>query len=75
MELLWNSTVYKDLTPIKILIPSTGKLLCAERDLFNAYLKGEIEIKDLIEATECEGIFRNHHQMKAGKTIIDSGSL
>lgn len=75
MSLLWTSLLYKDLIPLKIKFPQTGKILYADRAAFNAFLNDDIGIKELLEITECDGLFRSLHEMKCKDEIIEAGSL
>jgi len=46
-------------TPIKVFFPSTKKTLYFDKELFTSYISGDIEQPELIECTECQGLFRN----------------
>ena len=53
-----NEEIIKE-TPIKVVFPSTNKTLYFDKELFASYITGEIDQPELIETTECDGLFRN----------------
>ena len=66
----------KEHEPICLYFPTTKKYLVYDKNLFEAFLKGDIEQTQLIEQTQCDGLFRNKNLMdtRLGETV-DSGSL
>jgi hypothetical protein len=63
-------------TPIKMVAESTGKTLYFDENKFKAFLQGEYTETEIIQATECEGIFRNTDDVTISKDdVIDSGAL
>ena len=53
-----NEEIIKE-TPIKVLFPNSRKTLYFDKQLFTSYIAGEIEQSELIECTQCDGLFRN----------------
>jgi acetylglutamate kinase len=53
-----NKEIIKE-TPIKVMFPSTNKTLYFDKELFASYIADDIEQPELIECTECQGLFRN----------------
>lgn len=65
-----------DFTLIKMVAESTGKTLYFDENKFKAFLQGEYTETEIIEATQCEGIFRNTEDIIISKDdVIDSGAL
>ena len=50
--------------PIKVVFPTTKKVLYFDMNVFYAYLKNDIEQLELIEKTQCDGLFRNNTFLK-----------
>lgn len=67
---------FKEHEPLCLHFPATGKYLVYQKELFNSYLSGETSQHELIEATSCDGLYRNKNIMdfKIGGWI-DAGSL
>lgn len=62
--------------PLKIVVETTGKILHFDEQKFQAFVDGDLEAAELIEQTECDGLFRNKEDIQIAKhDIIDSGSL
>lgn len=62
--------------PLKIVVETTGKILHFDEQKFQAFVDGDLEAPELIEQTECDGLFRNKEDIQIAKhDIIDSGSL
>ncbi len=62
--------------PVKVLFPTTKKILYFDQNVFYAYLKQDIDQSELIEKTQCEGIFRNvSHFRTNDKEEIEAHSL
>lgn len=66
----------KEHEPIYLFFPTTKKYLVYSKELFLAYLKGEVKQTDLIETTQCDGLYRNKNIMdtRLGESI-DPGAL
>jgi len=65
-----------EFTPIKMVAESTGKTLYFDENKFKAFLQGEYTETEIIQATECDGIFRNTEDITISKDdVIDSGAL
>ena len=76
MHLIWDSPAFKDYEPVKMVFTSTGKLLFMDRQAFSSYLSGNLTMKELIELTECDEIYRNKQDFNTDSNVcIDSGSL
>ena len=50
--------------PLKVVFPTTKKVLYFDMNVFYAYLKEEIDQMELIEKTQCDGLFRNNTMLK-----------
>lgn len=62
--------------PLKVLFPTTGKVLYFDDTLFRSYINEELEQPDLIDQTQCEGLYRNRAELiLSDKSIIDPGAL
>lgn len=62
--------------PLKMVVESTGKILYFDEPKFQAFIDGNLEAAELIDQTECDGLFRNKVDVQIAKhDIIDSGSL
>lgn len=62
--------------PLKVVFPTTKKVLYFDMNVFYAYLKEEIDQMELIEKTQCEGLFRNNTEMITNSNDnIDAGAL
>lgn len=61
----------KDHEPMYVYFPAPQKHLVYDKNLFEAYLKAELKQEELIERTECDGLYRNkyHMQSEHGDTI------
>jgi hypothetical protein len=65
-----------EFTPYKMVITSTGKTLYFDEGFFKEFNLGNISKQELIELTECDGLFRNKEEIGLiGKLTIDAGSL
>ena len=53
-----NEEIIKE-TPLKVVFPATKKTLYFDKELFSSYSNGDIDQPELIECTECDGLFRN----------------
>ena len=51
-------------TPIKVLFPATQKVLYFDDDYFRNFIQGSLDQPELIELTECDGLFRNIEVVK-----------
>ena len=49
----------KEFTPVKVTLNDDHKTLYFAENKFGAYIAGYITYEELIEATECDGIYRN----------------
>ena len=65
----------KDYDPLQLKF-STGKVLYYDKAAFTQYLEGNIEQPELVELTECEGLYRNKTQLVLDDgTEVDAGQL
>lgn len=76
VKMVLNGTFIKRGTPIKVFFPSTKKTLYFDDDYFRSYIQGNLDQAELIELTECDGLFRNKLEIETPKhPEIDPGSL
>lgn len=62
--------------PLKVIFPSTGKLLYFDDELFKEFTNGKIAQSELIEVTQCDGLYRNKESLRLkSNQIIDEGAL
>ena len=59
-----NDHLTFDNQPIKVVFPTTKKVLYFDMNVFYAYIKNDIEQLELIEKTQCDGLFRNNTFLK-----------
>jgi hypothetical protein len=65
----------KDYDPLQLKF-STGKVLYYDKAAFTQYLEGNLEQPELVELTECEGLYRNTKQLVLEDgTEVDAGQL
>jgi hypothetical protein len=65
----------KDYDPLQLKF-STGKILYYDKAAFLQYLEGNLEQPELVELTECDGLYRNKTQLVLeDKTEVDAGAL
>jgi len=65
----------KDYDPLQLKF-STGKLLYYDKAAFTQYLEGNLEQAELVELTECEGLYRNTKPLVLEDgTEVDAGQL
>ncbi len=58
----------QDYEPLQLKF-STGKVLYYDKPAFLQYLEGNLEQPELVELTECEGLYRNKTQL-----VLEDGS-
>ncbi len=58
-EIVFSSDLFGEQQPLKIVFNGTNKVLYADRNLFNDFLNESLSMFDLIQATECEELYRN----------------
>lgn len=76
MKLIWVSPAFTNYDPIKIVFQSTGKTLYADKQSFINFLNNKLSMEELIEATQCDEVYRNTKELKTDdESIIDCGSL
>lgn len=76
IKFVFEAPGLKNHTPLKLVVKSTGKILYFDDLKFKAFANDEITIEELIQETECEGLFRNKVDIELNKSdIIDTGSL
>lgn len=76
VKMVLNGAFIKRGTPIKVYFPSTKKTLYFDDDYFRSYIQGNIDQAELIELTECDGLFRNKLEIDTKKYLeIEYGSL
>jgi hypothetical protein len=61
---LLEDAKFKDLDPLKIVF-TTGKTFYFERHKFLRYHQGELDFADLVQETECDGLYRNKAALKS----------
>ena len=70
-----NKELFKQ-TPIKVVFPNTKKILYFDDNLFSSYLQNQIEQPELIQLTQCEGLYRNKVKLLTNThEDIDPGTL
>ena len=70
-----NEELIKE-TPIKVLFPNSKKILYFDKQLFTSYIKGDIDQAELIESTQCQGLFRNTTKLLTNtQEEIEPGTL
>ncbi len=76
IEYIHEKPGIKEHEPICLYFPTTKKYLVYKKELFLGYLKDEIEQTELIEDTQCDGLFRNRNLMEThlGESV-DKDSL
>jgi hypothetical protein len=63
-------------TPIKVVFPTTKKVLYFDDDYFRSYIQENITQEELIELTQCDGLYRNKAYLNLqGYGSIDAGAL
>lgn len=76
IEYLHDKPGIKEHEPICLYFPTTKKYLVYKKELFLGYLKGEIEQTELIEETQCDGLYRNKNLIDTNLgESIDAGAL
>jgi hypothetical protein len=64
-----------DQEPLKVVLPSS-KILYFDKQLFTFYINGEIEQPELINLTQCDGLYRNKVKLLTNThDEIDAGTL
>ena len=62
--------------PFKIEFTKTDKVLYFNKNAFYAYLDNELSEPELLELTQCDGLYRNNTKLKTNtEEEIDKGSL
>lgn len=74
IELVSNQEFVKQ-EPIKVVFPTTKKVLYYDTNAFNAYLNNQIDQLELIEKTSCSGLYRNLTNLKTDDQEIEAHSL
>lgn len=63
-------------TPIKVVFPTTKKILYFDDDYFRSFIQENINQEELIELTQCDGLYRNKgHIYVHPYGSIEQGSL
>lgn len=62
-------------SPLKMVAISTGKQFYFDKERFQAFLDDEYSQRELLEATQCDGLFRNKVDLVCGGIEIDHYSL
>jgi hypothetical protein len=76
VKMVLNGTFIKRGTPIKVFFPSTKKVLYFDDDYFRQYIQGNLDQQELIELTECDGLYRNKIEIETKKfPEVEQGSL
>lgn len=62
--------------PLKVIYPESKIILYFNEELFNAYIEGSISKMELVEATQCDELYRNNIKITTLKDYsIDAFSL
>lgn len=72
--LIWSESK-TPFTSVPLKIFFSNKLLYADKNLFLAYQKEELDYDQLILSVECDKLFRNKHQVSGDGISIEIGSL
>lgn len=76
VKMVLNGKFDKIGTPIKVLFPTTKKVLYFDDDYFQSYLADNISQSELIELTECDGLYRNKEDRNDFKhPFVEKGAL
>lgn len=76
IKFVLNGNFGKVGTPIKITFPTTNKILYFDDDYFRQFIQGHLSQKEVIELTQCDGLFRNKEAVVTeNNTTIDAHSL
>lgn len=76
MEMVWMSDIANHTEPLKMVFTSTGKMLYMDKNAHKAFLRGDITMKELIELTEIDELYRNRVDVVSNERItVDAGSL
>lgn len=67
VKMVLNGQFEKVGTPLKVFIPSTNKTLYFDDDYFRNFIQGSLEMPELIENTECDGLYRNKIEIETPK--------
>lgn len=75
--MVWRGSAFEKYEPLKLMFESTKKMLFMDRQLFNSYLDGNIELKELIEGTQCDELYRNISEVFIAqeKKLVETGNL
>jgi hypothetical protein len=65
----------ENLVPLKIEFPKTGKILYADKNVFEALLRNEITTEHAVHYTQCDALVRNIAEVDFNGFIIDPDSL
>lgn len=76
MELVWKSPAFQNHSPLKMVFTSTGKMLFMDQQAFHSFLNNKITMKELVELTECDELYRNIKEVIVTKDFsVDVGQL
>lgn len=76
LEMVWMSDIANHSEPLKMIFTSTGKMLYMDKNAHTAFLRGEITMKELIELTETDDLYRNRIEVVSNEQItVEAGSL
>jgi hypothetical protein len=75
VAMVLHSEALKEFEPLKITFPGTGKVLYFDRNLFEAFSRGELSYSDLIKQTEIEELYRNWLEIETTESVIEPGAL
>lgn len=67
VKMVLNGAFIERGTPIKVYFPSTKKTLYFDDDYFRSFIQGNIDQAELIELTQCDGLFRNKIEIETPK--------
>lgn len=74
VSLIWSDKISPiSSEPLKII--HSGKLLYADKDKFQSYLRNELDLESLIRDTECDQLCRNRYEVFSENVSIEIGSL
>lgn len=73
VEAILLSETLKKYTPLKIIIGE--RVMCYNNNLFASFQQGATHYSELIEATECDEVYRNINDIHVGEITVDAGAL
>jgi hypothetical protein len=77
VEMMLTNETLKKYTPLKVYFPDApgGLVLCYNQNLFAGFHDGGVHYSELIEATQCDDVYRNTIDLNVHGMTVDSGAL